>query len=408
MRKLLIVTLAIFILLSMVSGCASVQTTETTQSVPTTKNTDETTQAGTTENQEPAFKIAYMDYPMVMPMMAASKANAQYACKTFGGEAVFVVLNEFSMEGIIDWVEQVIQMGVDAIDICPFTEAPMAKIASLCDEAGVYYIWRHRQIFNEEIKQLCFSSPYFLGWAVENEYEAAFKAVKYMAESGVKNIAMITEDLSDTVAAEREAGSLAAAEMYGVKVLGTVRGLKQGTQVTEAVGSFIASFPELQLVYCTGATTPGLVDGILSASAQAGRDDIKIGSLDFLDGSEQPTKDGTVLVQAGGQHVPNTVFTTLVAIYTLTKGNRLGGGPIKLNIALDLAYGYSDVENYYKYNIGNIPLYTSDELRAILTDDLTAEELMEFVAVYNIKDVAKQHADIEPGSIEGFHNTIFD
>ena len=413
MKRVFSVVIAILVVFSMVSGCASgTQEDKTASDGPDQTEADEATQteavAVDTEEQEPAFKIGYMDYPIVSPMLSAVKANVQYVCESLGGTAEFVVINELSTEAIIDCVEQLIQLDVDAIVICPFTEAPMAKIARLCDEAGVYFMWRHRQIFDEEISQLCFSSEYFLGWAVEDDYDAAYRVVKYMAEEGITEIAMITEDLSDTVAAERESGALAAAEEYGVNIVGAVRGLTQATQVTEAVGSFIASYPELQLVFCTGATTSGLVDGILSAFEQAGRDDIKIGSLDFLDGSEQATKDGIIIVQAGGQHVPNAVYCTVVAINALVNGERLGGEPIKLSIALSIANDYSDLENYNDYAIGNLPLYTADELKELFLTDLTVEKMMEYAAGFDITNIAELHTGLEQGSVDGFHNPIFD
>ena len=246
-KKILLVTILLVFVSLALEACSSVAETEEAVSDSSTA----------LESAEPAFKIGYFAFPGESPSMLAVQANEVYMNAVMGGEAVFVELNDFSSEGMIDAVEQLIQMGVDAIFICPLTEAPMAKIAQLCDEAGVYFGWNHRQMYDEEIRELVTSSEYFVGYAVENEYEAAYNAVQHMSESGIEYIALITEDLSDTVAAERERGTRAAAEDLGVTIVGEVRGLTQGTEVTTAVESFIAAYPELQLVFWSNGYQDG-------------------------------------------------------------------------------------------------------------------------------------------------------
>ena len=132
-------------------------------------------------------------------------------------------------------------------------------------------------------------------------------------------------------------------------------------------------------------------------------------ALDFLDGSDQATKDGVFLVQAGGQHVPNAVYGTILVAYPLLHdGEMLGGGPVYLSMALSMAYDYEDLENYYNYVIGNLPLYTADELNEIFLTDLTAEKMVELAANYSMNDVAEAHISLEQGSVTDFHNRSFE
>ncbi|MBD5456460.1 MAG: sugar ABC transporter substrate-binding protein [Lachnospiraceae bacterium] len=407
-KKIVTLFLSITLLVSIMTGCASSQRSEPEEIKEETGEKSADLPEESEEPRESLFRIGYPAITTPSAMLCARDANAAYICEALGGEAVFALQESWATEDIINCVEQLIELDVDAIVICPISEAPMARIAQLCDDAGVYYIWNHRQIYDQEIMDLCTSSEYFLGWAVEDEYSAAYNCMQYMSEQGITDICLITEDLSDTVAALREQGTRAGAEDFGITIHSEFRGPKSANEITEAVESFLSAYPETQLIFVTGATIDAHVDAITSATEQAGRNDVKMAALDLLENADDATKEGRFLVQAGGQHVPNYVYCTVVAAHALLDGQRLGQNYIDLNMALSLAYDYDDLTGYYDYVIGDLPLYTADELVNIFfKDGFTAEDLKKLAENYSNNERAEAHKDMEQGSIAEYQNEYF-
>ena len=243
---------------------------------------------------------------------------------------------------------------------------------------------------------------------IENEEKASYDMGKYLASLGKKNIALITEPISDTMSMTREKGIIKAANEEGMTIVATARGLSQATEVTKAISSFISAYPELDAVVLTGLTTPGQVDGTISAIEQAGKtqDDITIAACDFVDGAQDAMEAGWMSAVYGGQHVPNGVFCTALLINAINNGGRITEDPLVMEMGLTWAYKAQDYDDYWKYVAGDIPLFTAEEIREKMlfyfNASLTADDLAELTANFSLEDVLERHKDLEPGDIEGY------
>ncbi len=406
MKRIISLVFAMLFVISIL-GCSNEPSTNSDTSVAAQSTETSDTSSN---SDEKVFKIGFQDLGLNDVTFDARWANYQYMCSVAGMEAVQQLV-ELTPEGFIDGTEKLIQAGCDGLVIWPIAESILPKIAAMCDEAGVYYVLSHRTIQDDEIRALCESSPYYLGCVVEDEDQASYDLAKYLYEQGTRTIALITEPISDTMSMTRETGVLRAADEYGMEVVGTARGLSQGAEVTKAISSFISAYPELDTVILTGLTTPGQVDGSISAIMQAGltSDDIKLAACDFVEGAQTAMEEGWMGVVYGGQHVPNGVFSTALVIDALQNGGRFSEKPLELTIDLTWVYSAEDYNDYWKYIAGDIPIFTAEELneKVLLSGnpDLTVDDLIELASNYSLEDVRERHKDIEsiPGySVDGY------
>ena len=229
----------------------------------------------------------------------------------------------FDADGILTFVESQIAAGVDGLTFCPPSDSVLPTIATLCEEAGVYWCVAMRTIQDEDIRALCEASPYYVGNCYEDEEETGYQVGEFLGKQGVKKIAIITTTKGDTTGDAREVGLARACEEFGMKIAGEARGLTQASDITNAVESFLSANADLDVVFCVGTTVTGAQEVAVKAVQDSGRESVQVVTVDHPEGITALFETGILTYSIG---VPSFALDTYIC--NLKVVNAIQGTPI--------------------------------------------------------------------------------
>jgi len=303
---------------------------------------------------------------------------------------------DFSPKGIITAIENLIARGCDGIIYTPMSESTLPQITRLCEEAQVYWVISMRTISDPEIRQFVEGSPYYVGNVSENDEDAGYEIVRILAQSGVKEIALISISRLDAAVDARERGLYKAAEEYGIRVVAEVRNCKSVDDVSRAVNGFIEVYPDLDAVFRVAALVRGnaesaVMDSILSSGRH---DHIRFASIDFNQDTEKYFNQNCIAVVAGG-HIPLDASIAAAMLVNAVTGYPINdNGPLTFTIDYLMLSSREEFETYYAI-VGDdrSPLFSEEIIRSMLLKEhnpqLIAEEYQRIIDNYTIENLHK-------------------
>lgn len=338
------------------------------------------------------FKIGVVIWSTVDDLGRASANMLDYASEVLGCEMVYNT-NISSPESQITATENLIAAGCDAVAICNYSDDILPRIATLCQENGVYFTLIWRSIADPEVKKIVESCPYYLGNTCEDEEEIGYRMGKTFYEKGSKNIAVITMEKGDTTADARDRGFTRACEELGMNRISEVRNnTLTAEETTKAVENFLASFPELDGIFITGGSNT-ILEGVIQALALHNKTgEVKVACVDFISDLDRYIAEGAIDAIAGG-HFVDPLFSYMLMV------NKLAGTPLSekcetVNLNFVNLESAEDAVNYYTYMEGDGYPYNEEEIRSMVryfNQEFTLEKLKETAAAYSVDDVVKRH-----------------
>ncbi|MCR1841544.1 sugar ABC transporter substrate-binding protein [Murimonas intestini] len=293
--------------------------------------TEKTADAGDgAKADEPAADVDLKEITIAIPMadtgMTFQNQMSYNMNNILGpaGNATFVYnQSTFDADGTMNFVESEIAAGVDGLMFVPPSDSVLPTVCSLCEEAEVYWAISMRTIEDEEIREMCENSPYYVGNCYEDEEETGRLVGEYLGKQGAKKIAIITTIKGDTTGEAREAGLAKACEEYGIEIVGEARGLTQASDVTNAVESFLSANAELDAVFCVGTTVTGVQEITVKAVQDSGRKGVQVVCVDHPDGITDLFESGTLTYSIG---TPSFALDTYICAIKMV--NAIQGYPI--------------------------------------------------------------------------------
>ncbi|MFV0411880.1 MAG: sugar ABC transporter substrate-binding protein [Oscillospiraceae bacterium] len=391
MKKWFALSMAALLFVCLLAACGS-----TSQAGSATTGT---TSAGTTTSEAAKVKLGIIIWGTTDALGRNSTMMVKKLVEQAGGE-VLIDTNYTSPETQIQSAENLIAAGCNAILVVNSSDTMLPKLGQICEENEVYWGLQWRRVVSAEIKAQLDQYKYFVGNTCEEEVEIATRLAQGLADSGVKELAVITSAVGDTTHDMRNQGIDAVCASTDMERVAEYRGSRNtAVEVMEAVEKFITGYPNLDAIFLTGGTNTQLEGALAALDKHNLRGIIKIAVIDFIDADQMKDflDDGTIFAIAGGHYV-DPVFTSALLI------NAVEGNPLSTtNEQIDLKFidfkSFADAENYYKYvenDNDGIYAYTDEELGQMIKSinpDLTLEDLRTMAANYSVEDVMARHGN---------------
>ena len=393
MKKALAIVLALVLSVGLLAGC-STQTAQTTSS-PAAESAD----AGSTAANPPAFKIGFpwataSTDPTFVSIVTCVKAAVEAA----GGELVMVE-SDLTADTLINNISDLISRGCQGIIFMPASDSMLPTVDQMCTEAGVYYATMFRTINDETIRNQIYASKYFAGGCNEDDQVCAYNITKSLAGQGVKNLCVINIAKGDTSSDLRDAGITKAVEETGINLLNTTYGITVQTDMTKAIESYIAAYPEMDGILLAGTYCPAALPTIEKALQDhklAGK--IKVGRIDFDFTMGDYLADGSFNVAYGGQQQIDPQLSTVILVNAVIGTPIVEDGPfILITNYLELT-SKEEADQFLTYFLGDTPVFTSEEIKNNLikfyNPSINEDTFKKTVEDFSVADVAARHKDL--------------
>ena len=359
----------------------------------TPENKDDAPETGAPQVEH--FVIGFPEAPVDVPAVKAIKLNTQKVAEAAGGEMKNEVF-DFTPEGTVDAVEKMINNGVQGVKITPSSDSIIPTILNMCEEAGVYFILSMRTIGDDSVRAMCEKSEYFLGCVYEDEYYCGYQLGKALAESlgdsDNKTYALIGTTVGDTTGDERERGLADAAKEFGLTQVAEVRALEQASDASQAVESFLASYPDLGGIIRVASTASGDVSAICTTLKETG----KAGKVKFItqgvddESASAYLDDGTISATLGNNMSLDSLIATVILVNAVT-GTRISDKPVDICIPYPVVTTSDELTNDTKCSCSEDGIYPADYLQQhflkAYNPALTLEDIQKEIDSYDVNTI---------------------
>lgn len=394
MKKTKLFVVAAILLTVFLVGCSNQIVEETQATDSATRTAEFATPEVDSVKQEP-FTIGF---PFLTnstePTVVSIVNNIQTAVEAAGGELI-VVNTDFTADGLINNINDLISRGVDGIVFMPAADSMLPTVDQLCTKAGIPYTTIFRNINDVQIKAQILASEYYAGGCYEDDVTCAHNVTKTLAEMGVTNICVINIAKGDSSSDLRDQGIANGAKETGINILNTTYGLFQQTDMTKTVESFIAAYPEMDGIiiagtYCQGALP--ILEKSLADHNLSGK--VKVGRIDFDSSMGDYLKNGSFHVAYGGQQQIDPLLSSLILVNRVM-GTPLADKPSILQVNYLKLTTYEQSQDFLTYFVGNTPVFSTDEIKANLlkafNPNVDESAFMQTINTFSIDDVASRN-----------------
>ncbi len=387
-----------FVLLFGTLGCVAPAETNANATQPeATTAGDSVNEVTSTENKDnyPAaseldpYKVGVMWYSYSDQLGSSIKKNLEYLGKDFNVEFTFV--EAYLPEDSVAATENLIQNGVDGI----MSLVIYPDMIQQCETAGVYLSQFCNETTDADMLTMIADSKYFVGMVNENDEACGEAMVDDLYARGCRNIVWLSIPAGAASNHDSRVRGIetAVAKYPDLKVLANYRGDKMG----EALQSFAVTYPDMDGIIATGGSNGGTEEfyQIMTSEGLTDRG-VVFATIDIGQGTGERLASGDLGWIGGGQFPTSGIAFSL--LYNAITGNKILDNPEKaLYRNFMTLQSEEDYNNYVKFVEGDIPPYTSGEIKALIkafNPDASIELYNLYNSTYSIEDVVARHANI--------------
>lgn len=378
-KKVLALALSVVMAAGLCAGCGS-------DSAP---KEDEKT--ASKEENSSEVTIGYNIFgsgPYALGMLAN---NTESVIKAYGQESM-ALDDEFSVEKIIQDVENMISSGCDGLVIWLPAESLYPTVAKMCADAQVPFVLNDKVPSNQEIIDTLRENAYFAGCSAPNDNALGKGCAEYAIEQGWKSCIITSSaagDSSDTPRIEgfREvfeaAGGEVKEELHADNLDESVGQVQDALTATGDVDFIYGTSSDYGLNACTALEGKGADTKVISAG-------LETEALDALCNEESP------LVYLAGDSWVSGIYSTILlenAIAGTPVQDEDGNVPWIDNVA-PFQILPEEYELYTTCFIDNL-CYSDEELLAM--NGIDYDSFMEIVNNYSFED--RVNAKLDEGLI---------
>lgn len=323
---------------------------------------------------------------------ASCKKILDAAAEALDVELVYVETN-LDQDQEIASVENLCASGCDGIIICNSSDGEMATIINTCEANNVKIGQFFRTLSDENVIELAENSTAYAGKVYEDEETTGQNMAQIMADKGLENIGIISQDHGNTTYETRCSGYKERFEELGVNIVAEQWDCDNSEEASNAVNNFIASYPELDGIVVVGGGGEPL-EGTISALENNGlTGEIAVCSTDFTTDLGEQLESGAISAMSGG-HWTDPLFAFLM-VYNAVNGAY--DAPVEIIHPMMYVASSEDYADYETYFCGDILPFTAEEIQnlAITSNpDTTLDDLQAAASDLSIEDVKTRHADL--------------
>lgn len=322
--------------------------------------------------------------------------NVKAAVEAAGGELINVVTDN-SADGLIDNISELISRDVDGILFMPASDSMLPAVDAMCADAGIYWGTMFRTISDEDIREAMYGSEWFAGGCHEDDEACAANIVKSMADMGVTDLGVINIAKGDTSSDLRDKGAAEGAEEAGVNILNTTYDISVTTDMTKAIESYIAAYPEMNGILVLGTYCEAAIPTIEKALADHDKaGDIKVGRIDFESSLGDYLSEGTFHVSYGGQQQIDPLVSAVILVNKVIGTPIVEEGPANIITPYLELTSAEEAADFNEYFLGDDAVYTAEEIKDTMikfyNPDIDAEYMDELISTFSIADVVERHS----------------
>jgi ABC-type sugar transport system substrate-binding protein len=396
-RKSLALVLAVLLMIGVATACGtSAQSPSESSSQSPSESSSQSQESQTAPATD--LKVGYLFMEMNDPTYISTFMNQELVYEKAGIGIVKETITGLDPEGMVNGYQKLIDSGVDAIELMGMSQAIVPIVQEMCEKAGVYFVITAREIYDPNVLEKLEGSEYYLGNFYADEENTGYMGMKKMAELETKNVCVIAGPVGDPASDARDRGIDKAIQETGLNILTTVRELNTAADITKAVESMVAAFPDMDGIFVSYTWAAGAMPAlqkVLETAELAGK--VKVGRIDF-DTTMSEYFDKSQLSFTYGAQMHLGAVAAPVVIANQLMGTPLSDEPIIYATPYEMRTSSEGTAEYYKYFEGEIPVYTEDELNELFfkfkNPDVTAESVMELFKAFCIADVAERHKDL--------------
>lgn len=405
MKKLLAVLLSAVMCLGLVAcgnEAAATQTAEPTAEAAV-EEAAPAEEVATPATEGKKLKIGYTFWDLPVAGICVDGANQiKLAAEALGVELLFNPNNDdVSAESVVAAVENFAASGCDGVIVINFSEASMATISQICQENEMMFIQATRTLEDEDIKALVEANPYYIGRFHEDEYGTAYALAEKLADTGAKNVALISSYHGDTTYEARAQAYRDACADLGMNLVTEQWDLPDDATATETLVNMLTAYPEIDGIL---AVKSNYVTYLVTAEETVGITDyLPCVGVDFDITLGENIENGQITAVAGGHHADAT-FSLITLVNALNGAYDASEFPIDIKNAMMTISGPEEYNDYLTWCIG----YDEDFYHR---QNLTAEEIQNLCVVFNpdakLQDIADMAGNMSLEDVKTRHAGLF-
>lgn len=301
------------------------------------------------------------------------------ACNALGVEPL-TVNDEGRLENAVANIDNMISTGVDGIVFFGATDTLFPVAAQKCEEAGIPLVF-YDHMPTDEILSMINGTGMYKGIAATVDGNTGSNMGEYAVSQKLKRAVVVTGDITDTTHAARTRGFEETFTAGGGEIATVSYGLIDLSSVMTRANDVLIAHPDIDCIYATNGDIGSVVIEALSKHPNISA---KVLVTD-LDPAVLTGLESGGVAAANGAHWVNTNFAVALLMNAIA-GNELreeDGTPPRLVIPVTTLPSQR-VSMYEQHWIQEHP-YSDDEIRAMVSPDMTLGKLREIIADYNIE-----------------------
>ena len=347
--------------------------------------------AAAEEKELKHFTVGMLDMGAWNATSGPQYAQVELAAEALNVDLVYTDYDK-SAEGLLQAVQNLIGMGVDAILLQngPLVYGCIPQVAEICDDAEVYWALCWTKIVEGDGNyEACMESEYFVATFWEDDVHSGQWCTELLGANDRKNIAEIGFQTGNATADIRDAGvaaGLAAypemqikAEERDVALTATSDGGKT------IMDRFITSVPDMDGLLICGMSQFVLSGVVSSLEEHELQDTVDVACIDFHEYQTEYLKSGVLDGIIGGHMVGP--YYGLILIANIMNGTPLTEEKLVLRDNFIELASYEDAMVWDTYGKPGT-LYSAEETRNMVANpDFTYEDFLQVIADYSLDDI---------------------
>lgn len=340
------------------------------------------------------FTVGMLDVGAWNATSGPQYAQIELAAEALNVDLVYTAYDS-SAEGLLQAVQNLIGMGVDAILLQngPLVYGCIPQVAEICDDAEVYWAlcWT-KLVEGDGNYEACMESDYFVATFWEDDVHSGQWCTELLGAKDHQNLAEIGFVTGNATADMRDAGVAAGLEAYPNMQIKAEERDQSLTSTSDGgktiMDRFITSVPDLDGLLICGMSQFVLSGVVSSLEEHNLQDKVDVACIDFHEYQTEYLKSGVLDGIIGG-HVVGPYYG-LILIANIMNGTPLTDEKLILQDNFIELASYDDAVIWDTYGKPGT-LYSAEETRNMVANpDFTYEDFLKVIADYSLDDIVSR------------------
>lgn len=387
--------LAAALLLAGLAACG--EQTGDISSVPDTTTSAEASASGFTEATAstvripadlPRYRIGVMYYTFTDKLGSQMKNSLDYLAGAFNIEFVYIEAT-YSSEAGQAALETALQTDLDGV----IAVSSGVAFVEACKNAGnVPFVSIQIEPNDDQVAKDMAAYDCYLGAVCENDYQVGVNAIEALYAGGVRNLGIcgLTPGLARSHDERIRGVKYAISQHSDLKLAAEDYTM---AEYAKSISSFAAAYPEMDGLF----STQGVETIYQTMNTEGLIGSVKLAAVDISESTGDYFDNGTLVSIAGGQYGTTMVGFAILYNYLCDGTRVIPDTSVTMRRPFIEVKNSEEFANYVKYVDSAIPVYTVDEIAALIhgfNSEVSFDTFTKLAEDYSLADVVARHGDL--------------